>query len=201
MTMHHYPKHLTRLIEQLKKFPGVGQKSAERYAFHLIEWPEQELAQFAAVLSGIKSELQTCDHCGCLKKDDGCPYCGDPGRQSQILCVVSHFKDVFAVEETHEYRGLYHVLGGLLSPLEGKGPEHLAIMQLKTRIQESGATELILALDSTLEGDATALHIKKELEPLEVTISRLAFGLPMGSALDYVDGGTLARAFAGRRGF
>jgi len=199
--MHRYPKHLIQLIEKLKKFPGVGQKSAQRYAFHLIEWPEKELAQFAALLSEIKSKLKTCDRCGCLERDNECPYCDDVGRQPQILCVVSHFKDVFAIEETHEYQGLYHVLGGLLSPLEGIGPEQLAIEQLKTRIQKLGVTELIIAIDSTLEGDATALHVKKELEPFDITISRLAFGLPLGSALDYVDGGTLARAFAGRRGF
>jgi len=199
--MHLYPKHLIKLIEHLKKFPGVGQKSAERYAFNLIEWPEKDLSQLAHLLTNLKNELKTCVRCGCLEREEDCPYCDDGRRNTKILCVASHFKDVFAIEETHEYQGLYHVLGGLLSPLEGKGPEQLTINKLKQRISDLGVTELIIAIDSTLEGDATALHVKKELEPFEITVSRLAFGLPLGSALDYVDGGTLAKAFVGRRGF
>jgi len=199
--IHLYPKQLIQLIEHFKKFPGVGKKSAERYAFNLLEWPEKDLNQFANQLNQLKQELKMCQECGCLEQEEGCPYCDDKKRNTQILCLVSHFKDVFAIEETHEYQGLYHVLGGLLSPLEGKGPHQLTMDKLKQRISNLGVTELIIAIDSTLEGDATALHVKKELESFEISVSRLAFGLPLGSALDYVDGGTLAKAFVGRRGF
>ncbi|NGX58159.1 MAG: Recombination protein RecR [Chlamydiae bacterium] len=199
--MHHYPKHLVKLIENLKKFPGVGQKSAERFAFHLIEWTEKELSEFSHVLKNLKKELKTCETCGCLERDQGCLFCENNGKNRHLMCVVSHFKDVFAIEETHVYKGLYHVLGGVLSPLEGKGPEHLTIDRLKQRIQDLSVTELVIAIDSTLEGDATALYLKQELENLEIQVSRLAFGLPLGSSLDYVDGGTLAKALVGRRGF
>jgi len=196
-----YPQPLVKLIEQLKKFPGVGQKSAERYAFNLLEWSDSELSQFAHILQNLRKDLKICHQCGCLEQDKGCIFCDLSKRNPQVLCVVSHFKDVFAIEQTHEYKGLYHVLGGVLSPLEGKGPEQLTIDKLKERITEIGVTELIIAMDSTLEGDATALHLKQELEPFDMTVSRLAFGLPLGSSLDYVDGGTLAKAFVGRRGF
>ncbi len=196
-----YPQILKTLIDQLKKFPGVGQKSAERYAFQLIEWSEGDLQQFAKVLASLKSELKFCRECGALMKDEECAFCNSEARTQRVLCVVSHFKDIFAIEQTHEYQGIYHVLGGVLSPLEGKGPETLSIEPLKTRIETRGVKELIIALDSTLEGDATSLFIKEQLASFDVVVSRLAFGLPLGSALDYVDGGTLAKAFSGRHGF
>lgn len=199
--MHHYPKHLVKLIENLKKFPGVGQKSAERYAFNLLEWNNSDLTHFAEAIGLLKKELKICGECGCLERDTGCPFCHQDSRAKEVMCVVSHFKDVFAIEETHEFKGLYHVLGGVLSPLEGKGPEHLTVGALKSRIQACGVSEVVVAIDATLEGDATALYLKQELEPLDVAVSRLAFGLPMGSALDYVDGSTLAKALLGRRNF
>lgn len=198
--MNRFPPHLIKLIEFLKKLPGVGKKSAERYAFHIIQWQQQELSEFAGALASSREKLPFCTECGCLTQEQICPFCDLQARSTEIICIVSHFKDVFALEETHEYKGLYHVLGGLLSPLEGKNPELLNIPSLRQRIQNLDIKEAVIAIDATLEGDATALYLKKELEGLGIHVSRLALGLPMGSSLDYVDGGTLARAFAGRRG-
>jgi recombination protein RecR len=197
----HYPDHLLKLIQALKKFPGVGNKSAERFAFHILNWPEKQHEELASLLCDIKQKLRYCDDCGCLGGEVLCYFCQSPQRNKQILCVIASPRDVYAIEETHEYKGLYHVLGGVLSPMDNRGPERLSIDQLKKRVSLHQIEEVVLALDSTLEGDATALYIKKALEAFPLQVSRLAFGLPMGSALDYVDGGTLARAFAGRNHF
>lgn len=197
----HYPDHLLKLIQVLKKLPGVGNKSAERYAFHLLNWPHSQHEEFASLLAGIKHKLSYCNECGCLTGDKECTFCHSPNRNKEIVCVIASPRDVYAIEDTHEYKGIYHVLGGVLSPMENRGPEHLAIHRLKERIKKYHIKEVILALDSTLEGDATALYIKREISSDVLAVSRLAFGLPMGSALDYVDGGTLARAFTGRSQF
>jgi recombination protein RecR len=196
-----YPDHLLKLIQVLKRLPGVGNKSAERFAFHLLTWPEEQLHELGSVVSTAKEMLKHCDSCGCLMGTEGCFFCNSAKRNSSLMCVLASPRDVFAVEETHSYDGLYHVLGGLLSPLERKGPEHLSVDKLKKRLTEHQVKELVVALDSTLEGDATALFLKQELADCPLQISRLAFGLPMGSSLDYVDGGTLARALSGRSGF
>lgn len=196
-----YPQHLIKLIEILKRLPGVGSKSAERYAFQLMEWKPQYLEEMAEIVRLIPLKLKACENCGCLKGDEPCSLCTGPRADAKVICLIASPKDAFAVEDTREYKGLYHVLGSLLSPIKGFGPESLNIGKLKNRIISQKIEEVIIALDSTLEGDATALYLKKELEPLQVKISRLAFGLPMGSALDYVDGGTLARAFSGRNNF
>lgn len=193
----HYPEHLLKLIAVFKKLPGVGAKSAERFAFHLLEWQEEKLQEMGRVIETTKKYLKSCVECGSLI-EERCPFCQNPERRPDILCVVASSKDVFSIEETREFRGLYHVLGGLLSPLQGLSPAPRALEKLKDRALKLGVKEMILALDSTLEGDATALYLKKELESLSVSISRLALGLPMGSSLDYIDGGTLARALAGR---
>ncbi len=200
-TMMRYPDHLLKLIQVLKRLPGVGNKSAERFAFHLLTWPEEQLRELGAVVSSTKDKLQHCQACGCLMDKNECFFCDHPKRDSSVICVLASPRDVFAIEETQEYMGLYHVLGGVLSPLERKGPEHLSITTLKERILSLKIKEVVIALDSTLEGDATALFLKQELHHFPIQISRLAFGLPMGSSLDYVDGGTLARALAGRGHF
>jgi recombination protein RecR len=191
-----YPDHLLKLISVFKKLPGVGTKSAERFAFHVLDWPQEKLAEMGNTIENTKNILNHCPDCGFLIERT-CPLCSDHGRDSLILCVVASAKDIFLIEQTHEYRGLYHVIGGLFSPLQGIsiGP---VVEKLKERIARLGTQELILALDSTLEGDATALFIKKELGPFSIKTSRLALGLPMGSTLEYIDGGTLARAFTGR---
>lgn len=197
-----YPPHLQKLIQVFKKLPGVGSKSAERFAFHCLSWTVEQMEEMASTLKNIPHFLKHCEECGCLVDvQELCHLCDPKLRDPSILCIVAHAKDVFAVEQTHEYKGLYHVLGGHLSPLEGRGPEHLSLSQLEKRISHLGIQEIIIALDSTLEGDATALYIKEQLVPFNLSVFRLAFGLPMGSALEYVDGGTLARALRGRLHF
>lgn len=196
-----YPKTLSKLIGALKRLPGVGNKSAERFAFHLLNWPSTHVEELAALLRDVKEQLTQCADCGCLMETERCSLCHDSTRDNQVICVVAYPKDIFAIELTHEYKGLYHVLGGVLSPMEGKNADQLTIPQLCERIRKLQVREVIIALDSTLEGDTTALYLKQELSKMDVAVLRLAFGLPMGSSLDYVDGGTLARAFRGRRSF
>lgn len=196
-----YPLHLKKVIEVLKRLPGVGNKSAERFAFQLLNWKPEHLEEISDVLKNIPLKLKHCSECGCLIGEDACPFCDEARRASGTLCIISSPRDVFAIEETREYKGLYFVLGCLLSPMEGFGPEKLNLHKLKHRIKTLNIHEVVIALDSTLEGDATALYIKRELDALGVPISRLAFGLPIGSSLDYVDGGTLARALSARAKF
>lgn len=201
VTPQKYPIHLLKLIDVLKQLPGVGTKSAERFAFEMIDWNQAQLKQMAEVISETHSELRHCVECGCLADTDACPFCEQAQYRAHALCVVAAPRDVFAIEATHEYKGLYHVLGALLSPIDGIGPEKLNIDALKQRIAVHQIGEVVIALDSTLEGDATALYLKQELAALNIHVSRLAFGLPMGSSLDYVDGGTLARALSARGRF
>ena len=193
-----YPDHLLKLIQVLKRLPGVGSKSAERFAFHLLTWPEEQLRELGAVVSATKEKLKQCHECGCLVGSEKCFFCHAPHRDPHVMCLIASPRDVYSVEQTQEYRGLYHVLDGLLSPIDRRGPDSLSLPKLKERLKKLEVKELVIALDSTLEGDATALYLKQELAHYPLHISRLAFGLPMGSSLDYVDGGTLARAFAGR---
>lgn len=199
--MHPYPRHLLKLIDTLRRLPGVGNRSAERYAFDLLQWKSGHLKELSALIEAIPAKLKSCEECGCLIGDESCPFCVDTRRSLGVLCVIATPRDAFSIEQTREYKGLYHVLGSLLNPLEGWGPEKLAIPQLKQRIQNLQIREVVLALDSTIEGDATSLYLKRELEEFTLPISRLAFGIPIGSSLDYVDGGTLARAFSGRAKF
>lgn len=185
----------------LKRLPGVGNKSAERYAFQLINWKPERLQELAEAINHIPQKLRHCKECGCLVGEEICRLCDEARKRFGVICVIASPKDAFAIEATREYQGLYHVLGGLLSPIEGRGTEILTMSKLSDRIQTCHIKELIIALDSTVEGDATALYIKNEFQDLSLKFSRLAFGLPMGSSLEYVDGGTLARAFSGRSAF
>jgi recombination protein RecR len=193
-----YPQALLSLITYLKKLPGVGSKTAERFAFQLLSWPESQLSELAMRIKEIKEKIKHCPECHCLMENK-CDFCHESVRDQQLLCVISCAKDALIIEETRSYRGLYHVIDGLLSPLEGRTPEKLQLDRLKKRIQTKEIKEIIIALDSTIEGDATALYLKEELKG--VRISRLAFGLPMGSTLDFVDEGTLAHALLGRHVF
>lgn len=200
--MSKYPSHLLKLIDTLKKLPGVGSKSAERFAFHMLNWNEEQLNEMGEIIKSVPELLQYCDECGCLAESrQECLFCSPSRTMTQTICIIASPRDAFAVEETREYKGLYHVLGGTLSPMDGFGPEKLQLNKLKNRIRAKQISEVIIALDSTVEGDATSLYLKQELESLQIQVSRLAFGLPMGSSLDYVDGGTLARAFMGRGRF
>ncbi len=196
-----YPAHLLTLLAFLKKFPGVGTKTAERFAFQLLSWPEGELKKFSLLLSELKQKISYCEECGCFAEERNCFYCSNGQRDKKTLCIIASPKDVFPIEDMKSYIGLYHVLDGLLSPLDGKNPENLRIKELKHRIESLQIQEVIIALDSTLEGDTTALYLKEELKKCGINATRLAFGLPMGSSLDFVDGGTLLRAFAGRQIF
>lgn len=197
--MSNYPQPLLRLISLLKKFPGVGQRTAERFAFALLDWKETDLSTLSALLGTLKQEITSCPECGALTAEAHCPFCDLAKRDRSKLCIVASAKEIYAIEETRSYRGLYHVLGHLLSPLEGRFAHGLNLDKLKKRIKSLEVSEVIIAIDSTIEGDATSLFLKEELDKEGIFSSRLAFGLPMGSSLDYVDGGTLARAFAGRR--
>lgn len=194
----HYPASLQKVMEYLKKLPGVGNKSAERYAFQLLDWDKDQLKEMALCFHTLHEKLSVCSDCGSLSEMGHCRFCSEERKATAIMCVVGSPKDIFAIEKTREYKGLYHVLGGLLSPMEGLGPDKLTIPKLIQRIIDNQINELIIAVDSTLEGDATSLFLKRELAPYNLNITRLAFGIPMGSALEYVDGGTLARALMGR---
>lgn len=204
--MYHYPLALLQLIEFFTQLPGVGAKTAERYAFALLRSRPDELQSWSGLLGNLHSRVEPCKECGALlgsspKEQARCPFCQNPARDQRTLCIVAHPRDLFALENTKEYRGLYHVLGGLLSPMLGIGPEELHLDKLVDRVRTLSVQEVIIGLDSTVEGDATALYIKQELEPFGLKMLRLAFGLPLGSALEYVHGDTLARAFSGRRPF
>lgn len=196
-TTNHYPHELKKLINFFKKMPGVGTKTAERFAFEMLNWKEEELKNFGTTIGAFKENIVTCDQCHALKTENACPFCDQGKRDTSQICVVATAREVYAIEETRIYRGLYHVLGGLLSPLSGTNPHHLSFEGLKRRIDTLGVTEVIIALDSTLEGDTTALFLKSALSLTKTT--RLAFGLPMGSSLEFVDGGTLIQALEGRR--
>jgi recombination protein RecR len=199
--MNKYPIPLTTLIAHLRKLPGVGAKTAERYAFNLLEWPDHQLHEFAVTLSTLKDKVTSCHDCGCFLESTECTFCDVKKRDSKILCIISSAKDVYPIEETKVFKGLYHVLGGLLSPAHGIHPENLSLEKLKKRIINQQINDVIIALDSTIEGEATALYLKEEMELWGVKTSRPAMGLPMGSSIDYVDGGTLARAIEGRQNF
>lgn len=196
-----YPSHLLKLINVMKKLPGVGSKTAERYAFQLLGWSPNQLHEISSVIKEVHDHLAKCEDCGCLKEAVAeCQFCFEK-RDHSVLCVIASTREAFAIDETGQYRGLFHVLGGVLSPMDGRGPDTLAFEKLKRRILEKAVKEVIIALDSTIEGDATAHYLKRELESLSIPVSRLALGLPMGSSLEFIDGGTLAQALSGRRIF
>jgi recombination protein RecR len=196
-----YPKDLLTLIAHLKKFPGVGKKTAERFAFSLLYWEEQELGELATLLASLRQRIQSCAECGCLMETTCCHFCDSKKRDTSTMCLIAYARDVYAIEETGMFNGLYHVLGTLLSPLDGKMPENLNLPLLKKRITRFGVQEIILALDSTLEGDATALFLREQLKKEGLKVSRLALGIPLGSSLDFVDEGTLSQALSGRKSF
>lgn len=196
-----YPKSLLALIEALRTLPGVGSKSAERFAFEVLGWKPEKRKAFIDAFLQASEHLSTCPDCGALRDGERCALCLSHDRDCQMLCVIASPKDLYALERTQNFRGQYHVLGGLLSPLDAMGPESIGVHRLVKRVKEKKISEVILALETTLEGDATALFLKQELEALNVIVSRLAFGLPMGSSLEYVDSDTLAHAFSGRLRF
>lgn len=194
-----FTRPLARLIEEFQKFPGVGPKSAQRMAFHVLNLSQEEAQGLAASIIDAKDKVKHCSLCSHLSAEDPCEICSDERRDRQTICVVSDPRDVIALERTREYRGLYHVLRGLISPLEGKGPDQLSIKDLLMRLQDGEAKEIILAINPTIEGDATVLYLTRLIKPSGVKLSRIAFGLPMGADLEYADDMTLSKSLEGRR--
>ena len=187
------------LIDELGRLPGVGPKSAQRIAFHLLGTDGIEVQRLADAITTVKEKVRFCETCGNVAESAQCRICADERRDQTVLCVVEEPKDVVAVERTREFRGRYHVLGGAIDPMNGVGPEELRIRQLLTRLGDGTITEVIIATDPNIEGEATATYLARMLVPLGITVSRLASGLPVGGDLEYADEVTLGRAFEGRR--
>ena len=187
------------LIDELGRLPGVGPKSAQRIAFHVLAAEATDIERLSSTLLRVKNEVMFCSICGNVSQAEICRICSDVRRDVTVICVVEEPKDVVAVERTREFRGRYHVLGGAISPIDGIGPDDLRIRELLTRLRDGAVTELILATDPNLEGEATATYLARLLAPMGLTVTRLASGLPVGGDLEYADEVTLGRAFSGRR--
>ncbi len=193
------PAALAALIEQLVRLPGIGPKTAQRLAFHLLKAPREDAAALAEALLALKDRTRLCERCFNLCEEELCGVCQDARRDGSILCVVEEINDLMAIEKTREFRGLYHVLGGSLSPLDGRGPDQIRVKELQARLDSGGVREVILATNPNVEGEATALYLLRVLKPLATKVTRIARGLPMGGDLEYADEATLARALEGRR--
>jgi recombination protein RecR len=187
------------LIDELGRLPGIGPKSAQRIAFYLLAADPTDVGRLSRALQRVKDEVRFCRLCGNVSEAEECRICRDPRRDPAVLCVVEEPKDVVAVERTREFRGRYHVLGGAISPIEGIGPDDLRVRELMVRLQDGTVTELIIATDPNLEGEATATYLARLVKPMGLRVTRLASGLPVGGDLEYADEVTLGRAFEGRR--
>ncbi len=187
------------LIDELGRLPGVGPKSAQRIAFHLLTADAADVRRLVDALTEVKEKVRFCETCGNVAEAAQCRICADPRRDASSICVVEEPKDVVAIERTREFRGRYHVLGGAISPIEGVGPDDLRIKELMTRLASGEVTEIIIATDPNLEGEATASYLARFLRPMGLRVTRLASGLPVGGDLEYADEVTLGRAFEGRR--
>lgn len=194
-----YARPLARLVAELEKLPGVGPKSAQRLAFHLLRLPAEEARQLAEAIIEVKERIRHCDVCFNFSEQEQCEICRNPRRDQSILCVVAEPRDLMALERTNEFRGLYHVLGGVISPMDGIGPEALRIRELVTRVQDGKVKEMILATNPTLEGDTTSMYVARLLKPFDIRVTKIAFGLPVGGDMDYADQATLIQALEGRR--
>lgn len=187
------------LIDELGRLPGVGPKSAQRIAFHILSSDKDDVARLVGALTQVKDKVRFCDICGNVAEQATCRICQDPRRNPTVLCVVEEAKDVVAIERTREFRGRYHVLGGAINPIDGVGPDDLRIRELMTRLASGEIEEVILATDPNIEGEATATYLSRMLRGMGIAVSRLASGLPVGGDLEYADEVTLGRAFEGRR--
>jgi recombination protein RecR len=194
-----YEGIVQELIDELGRLPGIGPKSAQRIAFHILQTESFDVTRLAQVLMDVRDKVRFCSICGNVAEQDTCSICRDPRRSPATICVVEEAKDVVAIERTREFRGLYHVLGGAISPIDGIGPDDLRIASLVTRLADSTVTEVIIATDPNLEGEATATYLTRLLVQPNLRVSRLASGLPVGGDLEYADEVTLGRAFEGRR--
>lgn len=193
-----YTKPLLRLIEEFQKFPGIGPKSAERMAFHVVNQDTRQIEELSKIILEAKTQIKKCSICQNLSANDPCEICVTVTRDKNTVCVVSEPKDLIAIEKTNEYKGMYHVLGGLISPLDGVGPENLTIKELISKVSKNNLNEIILALDTSTEGEATTLYLHRILLPVCKKITRLGFGLPAGSEIEYADELTISRALASR---
>lgn len=194
-----YDGAVQELIDELGRLPGIGPKSAQRIAFHLLEQDSAEVDALVGAIQHVKQRVRFCQICGNVTEAEVCSICTDARRLDSVICVVEEAKDIVAIERTREYRGRYHVLGGSINPIQGVGPEDLRIRELLTRLQDGKVTEVILATDPNIEGEATAAYLIRLLIPIGVSVSRLASGLPVGGDLEYADEITLSRAFEGRQ--
>ena len=193
------PEPLARLIEQLQKLPGIGAKGAQRLAFHLLRNPREDAERLCDAIRDVKEQVTYCSICNNITATDPCSLCAGGLRDARLICVVEEPQNVFVIEKTREFRGVYHVLMGVLSPLHGVGPDDLKVKGLLTRVGAGGVEEVILATSPTVEGEATALYLARLLKPLGVRVTRIAMGVPVGSDLEYADEVTMTRAMEGRR--
>lgn len=193
------PEPITRLIEAFNRLPGIGPKSAQRLAYYVLRAPESEATALATALRDVKTRIQFCKTCWNITEHDECAYCGDLQRDRSVICVVEEPLDILAVERTSSYRGLYHVLHGVLNPMDGIGPDEIRLRELIERLRDGAVTEVIMAMNQSLEGEATAMYIQRLAGPAGVRVTRLARGLPSGADLEYTDDLTLARALEGRQ--
>ena len=194
-----HPESLSRLIERLQKLPGIGAKSAQRLAYHVLRTPREEADLLCAAIQDVKERVTYCSVCNNITDVDPCRFCADEARDRHVICVVEEPQNVAAIEKTREFRGLYHVLMGALSPLQGVGPDDLKIRGLLSRVADGAVTEVVLATNPNVEGEATALYLARLLKPLGLRVTRIATGIPVGSDIEYADEITMSKAMAGRR--
>lgn len=194
-----YAKPVAKLITELNKLPGIGPKTAQRLAFHILNTTREEAEALAEAIINARDTVHLCSICGNLTDEDPCSICRSAKRDNSIVCVVEHPRDLVAIERTREYRGLYHVLHGVISPMDNVGPEMLKISQLLERLKDSEIEEVVIATNPTIEGEATAMYLARLIKPLNINVTRIAHGLPVGGDLEYADQDTLTRAFEGRR--
>ncbi len=196
--MSQYAKPLQNLIRELSKLPGIGGKTAQRLAFHILSMDDREAASLAGAITQAKTEMKYCSVCGNLTDKDPCAICTDPSRDQSTICVVEQARDVAAMERMKEYKGLYHVLHGAISPMDGVGPEDIKLRELIVRLQQNDVQEVILATNPTIEGEATAMYTARLIKPAGIKVSRIAHGIPVGGDLEYADEITLSKAMEGR---
>ena len=197
--MSYYSPSIEKLIESFERLPSIGHKTAARLAFHVLDWNEEETNAFISSIVTAKKNLKYCSRCFNITDNDPCPICANPRRDQSTICVVEDVRDVAAMERTHEYKGVYHVLHGSISPMNGVGPDDIKIKELLSRLMEGNVKEVILATNPRVEGEATAMYISKLIKPMGINVTRIAHGIPVGGDLEYTDEITLTKALEGRR--
>lgn len=197
--MSYYSPSIEKLIESFEKLPSIGHKTAVRLAFHMLDLNEEDTEEFINSIINAKANLKYCSNCYNISDTDPCPICSSPKRDSQVICVVEDVRDIMAMERTHEFKGVYHVLHGTISPMNGIGPEDIKIKELLNRISNGNIKEIIIATNPRVEGEATAIYLSKIIKPLGIKVTRIAHGIPVGGDLEYTDEITLSKALEGRR--